>query len=75
MGAAAPKAPLAIPPHSLLWGGMAFSHEDRVGLNEDHAEMPCGSRVYNNDHLQRPGSANNRSPPGKSSYETRLYSF
>jgi len=27
MGAAAPKPPLAIPPHSKLWGFLAFSHE------------------------------------------------
>jgi len=28
MGAAAPKPPLAIPPHSKLWGFLAFSHEN-----------------------------------------------
>jgi len=28
MGAAAPKPPLAIPPHSKLWGFLAFSHEE-----------------------------------------------
>jgi len=27
MGAAAPKPPLAVPPHSKLWGFLAFSHE------------------------------------------------
>jgi len=27
MGAAAPKPPLAIPPHSKLWGFLAFSRE------------------------------------------------
>jgi hypothetical protein len=27
MGATAPKPPLAIPPHSKLWGFLAFSHE------------------------------------------------
>jgi len=27
MGAAAPKPTLAIPPHSKLWGFLAFSHE------------------------------------------------
>jgi len=27
MGAVAPKPPLAIPPHSKLWGFLAFSHE------------------------------------------------
>jgi hypothetical protein len=27
MGAAAPKPPFAIPPHSLLWSFLAFSHE------------------------------------------------
>jgi len=27
MGAAAPKPPLAIPPHSKLWGTLAFSRE------------------------------------------------
>jgi len=28
MGAAAPKPPLAIPPHSKLCGFLAFSHEE-----------------------------------------------
>jgi len=28
MGAAAPKPPLAIPPHSKLWGFLAFSREN-----------------------------------------------
>jgi len=27
MGAGAPKPPLAIPPHSKLWGFLTFSHE------------------------------------------------
>jgi len=30
MGAAAPKPPLAIPPHSKLWGFLAFSRELEV---------------------------------------------
>jgi len=33
MGAAAPKPPLAIPPHSKLWGFLAFSHEcQKIGV-------------------------------------------
>jgi len=31
MGAATPKPPLAIPPHSKLWGFLAFSREQESG--------------------------------------------
>ena len=34
MGATAPKPPLAIPPHSKLWGFLAFSHEYLLIHNE-----------------------------------------
>jgi len=30
MRAAAPKPPLAIPPHSKLWGFLAFSREENI---------------------------------------------
>ncbi len=32
MGAAAPKLPHAIHPHSKLWGILAFSHEGSIAL-------------------------------------------
>jgi len=32
MGAAAPKPPLAIPPHSKLWGFLGFSRELLCGV-------------------------------------------
>jgi len=36
MGAATPEPPLAIPPHSKLWGFLAFSREgDPLLLKED----------------------------------------
>jgi len=44
MGAAAPKPPLAIPPHSKLWGFLAFSHE---APTTSHPKVPpAGETLY-----------------------------
>jgi len=39
MGAAAPKPPLAIPPHSKLRGFLAFSRETNTALGAMHIEI------------------------------------
>jgi len=44
MGAAVPKPPLAIPPHSKLWGFLAFSREKKEGSIE--GENPAHSYNY-----------------------------
>jgi len=52
MGAAAPKPPLAIPPHSKLWGFLAFSHESkRADQPPDHA-LPIDQPDYS-DYLDK----------------------
>jgi len=42
MGAAAPKPPLAIPPHSKLWGFLAFSHE--IVQELELLDLTCGKQ-------------------------------
>jgi len=50
-GCAAPKPPLAIPPHSKLRGFLAFSHERYLGQGFEWAEMSW--TLENNDMVNR----------------------
>jgi len=48
MGAVAPKPPLAIPPHSKLWGFLAFSHEPlQPNAGGNHGGFGCSEEVEN----------------------------
>jgi len=56
MGAAAPKPPLAIPPHSKLWSFLAFSREDHCRIPRGIAPHRCLSGIG----LQPLGSQHDR---------------